>query len=63
MNDHMLYDSDTGEEIGPATDEQVEASDESEAKGENGHILIDSDGDVVPAGCQAYGPTRHVYTQ
>jgi len=62
MNDHMLYDSDTGEEIGPATDEQVEASDASDARGHHGIIVIDSDGDVVPIGAQAFGPTRSVYT-
>lgn len=39
-----LMDSDTAEEIGPATREQREASDDA---GPEGHIIIDEDGSVL----------------
>lgn len=58
-----LYDSDTTEDLGPATPEQVAASDESAYNGQLGHILIDTDGDVVPDGSQTSGSARRVYAE
>lgn len=61
---HRLYDADTATDIGPATAEQVTASNASEAKGENGIILIDGDGLPLRAGdCQTWTGVRRVYTQ
>lgn len=45
-----LHDSDTGELIGTATAAQIDASD---GAGHTGHILIDTDGDVVTVGTWA----------
>ena len=45
-----IHDSDTGEMIGDATVDQIDASD---LAGDTGHILIDADGDVVTAGTWA----------
>lgn len=45
-----LFDSDTAELIGPATEAQIAAS---LAAGETGHILIDADGDVIEPGTWA----------
>lgn len=45
-----LHDSDTDELIGTATPAQIDASD---AAGDTGHILIDTDGDVVSPGTWA----------
>lgn len=42
-----LYDIETGEKIGPATQDQIDAS---LAAGDEGGIVIDSDGDVVDDG-------------
>lgn len=44
-----LRDSETGADLGCATDAQIEASYAANAN-ETGHILIDSDGDVVAGG-------------
>lgn len=44
-----LCDSDTGEDLGPATSQQAEAS----ARTVEGHILIDTDGDIVEPGSWA----------
>jgi len=62
MHTHTLYDADTAELIGPATAEQVEAS--NEAADYHGVILIDADDDPVPEGTwDAEQPgVRHVYT-
>lgn len=49
MTTASLYDSDTAELIGPATTAQIEAS----MATDEGHILIDSDGDVVTDGTWA----------
>ena len=63
---HILMDYDTTNEIGPATDEQIEASN---AADDNGAILIDTEsGDVVTDGSWAAldarrrGTLRTVYT-
>jgi hypothetical protein len=45
--DHRLYDYATGDDLGPATTEQIEAS---LAAGDDGAILIDADGDFVKPG-------------
>ena len=63
---HHLYDADTGDIIGPATREQVDASDDAEARGGYGGVfLIDQDGDVIAEGSwDAQRPgVRRVYTQ
>jgi len=62
---HRLMDSGTAEDLGPATDAQAEASNRSEDAGQNGHFLIDADGDVLAAGtwdARQLG-VRAVYTQ
>lgn len=48
--DGILHDADTAQAIGPATDEQIEASQEV---GPAGSILVDADGNVVAAGSYA----------
>lgn len=58
MNDHTLYDADTGEALGPATDEQCEASD---LAGPEGIILVDDDGAVMDKPDSVRGG-RRVYT-
>lgn len=57
-----LYDYTTGQEIGPATREQWEAS-LSQAAGETGAITIDADGEVRHPSddTAAYGQLRTVY--
>jgi hypothetical protein len=57
-----LYDMSTGEEIGPATREQREASD---AAGETGAFCVDRDLEPcdVSADPQVFGPLRTVYVQ
>lgn len=57
-----LFDPDTAEGLGLATEAQIIASEESDANGEHGHIQIDADGDVIPLGGFAIGPLRRVYT-
>ena len=42
-----LYDADTADCLGVATDDQIEASDNA---GDTGIFLVDADGDVVSAG-------------
>lgn len=42
-----LYDGETGELIGPATEAQCIASDRAMEDGQWGAILIDADGDVI----------------
>ena len=55
-----IHDSDTGEMIGDATVDQIDASD---LAGDTGHILIDADGDVVSPGTWAaqQSGVRRVY--
>lgn len=55
-----LVDSETGDDLGEATAEQIAASD---AAGDEGHILIDVDGNVVQDGTWAaqQAGTRKVY--
>lgn len=63
---HHLFDADTDEDLGLATPEQVDASDESDANGEEGIILIDKDGDVITEQAATRIPntvTRRVYTE
>lgn len=61
---HRLIDSDTGQDLGPATTEQIAASDRSESKGQQGHILIDADGDVLDeSDCPTWTGVRRVYTE
>lgn len=48
-NTKHLFDLATGDKIGPATADQIEASFSDDA-GETGAILIDADGDVVVDG-------------
>lgn len=62
VDDAMLFGADRNVDLGPATLEQVIASDESDAKGQHGHIQIDADGNVIPEGGFVLGPTRRVYT-
>lgn len=59
---HIAYASETGAEIGPATAEQYAASIKA---GDEGHILIDADGDVVEPGTWAAQQpgVRKVYVQ
>ena len=54
-----LYDADTAEPIGPATPEQVAASD---AAGDEGIILVDGDSDVVAPGGFGAEQARRCYT-
>lgn len=54
-----LYDADTNEDLGPATEAQVAASD---AANETGTILIDTDGDPVAAGAFGSAGARRVFT-
>jgi len=58
-----LYDE-NGNVIGPATAEQIAASNASDDAGHNGGILIDADGDVIKDGSwDAQQPgVRKVYT-
>ena len=59
-----LYDYATAEKIGPATDEQIEAS-YDEAAGHAGANMIDADGNVVEDGAWAAQQpgVRTVYVQ
>ena len=64
---HHLWDARSGEDLGPATAEQIAASDASEAAGNHpGQFLLDSDGNVIanPKPGDAVRPgVRVVYTQ
>jgi hypothetical protein len=63
---HHLFDADTGDDLGPATPEQVAASNRSERREATGIIVIDGDGDVVEPGSFFDRPecrNRRVYTQ
>ena len=67
MTNHHLWDARSGEDLGPATAEQIAASDASEAAGNiTGQFLIDRDGDVIAnaKASDAHLPgVRVVYTQ
>lgn len=63
---HHLYDAHTAEDLGPATPEQVAASDEAYAKDGSGGFLIDAAGDVIDddSSWEAQQPgVRSVYTE
>ena len=49
---YHLFDADSGEDLGPATQAQVDASDI--ADNDEGMILIDADGQVVVEGSARY---------
>lgn len=64
MSNRVLMDAETAESIGPATPDQIVASDDA---GDTGIILIDGDGDVIgpweefePGTVQ---PVRRVYVE
>ena len=64
MGTRHLIDADTGEDLGPATDAQTDASDAAPDY-DNGTIWIDLDGDVVLRGswgAQQPG-SRRVYVE
>ena len=65
MSAHTLMDADTAEPIGPATPEQIEASDEAAAKdGGAGIILVATDGQVIsPTDATLYQGARRCYTE
>lgn len=59
---HDLYDYETADYIGPATEAQIAASRAAAEKdGGVGAFIIDSDGDVVKPGEQTYDVDRCVY--
>ena len=67
MTTHHLWDARSGEDLGPATAEQIAASDASEASGNiTGQFLVDGDGGVIanskPGDARRLG-VRVVYTQ
>lgn len=63
MTQH-LYAFETGEDLGPATPAQIEASDRA-AKHDDGSgvFLIDAAGNVVPASLASEHDTLAVYTE
>lgn len=63
MTDHVphLYDADTNEDLGEATEEQAERSESASLRNAAGIIAINEDGDVL--GEDEVTPTsRRVYT-
>jgi hypothetical protein len=50
-----LIDDETGTDLGAATPAQIAASERADAKGQNGLIWIDADGDPIPEGGWGYG--------